>query len=125
MTCVLVHYRGAITITGFSTISGILSYCFMQMAHNFFIDRATFWHELIMHHTFIIKENSEQNLHIWLNFVSFFQSWQSRMLPLGRFRLSFNVISIYPSFITSYDQLSFHLSRFSFYIDICHCYIEF
>ena len=40
------------------------SYCFMHTAHKFkvicYIDRETFWKNLIMHHI-VIKENGEQN----------------------------------------------------------------
>ena len=76
VTWELAHYRGTVTITILFTIPGTFSYCFTKTVHNFQVlyDRATLWQELIMYHTIVIKENSEQNLHIWPNFASFFFS---------------------------------------------------
>ena len=55
-----------------------LTDCFAQSAHNFIvvvlINRTTLWHEFIMHNAIAIEENSEQNLHIWMNFTWFFRS---------------------------------------------------
>lgn len=50
-----------------------------------------------------IKENSEKNLHILSNLPNLFLSWVFRQLPLGRLGLGFDVIPIFPYFVTCYD----------------------
>ena len=73
--------------------------CFTQSTHNFkvvfLIDRTTLWQEFMMHHAIEIKENSEQNFHIWPNLMCFSRSWFFWTLPLGWLCFDFNVIAFW------------------------------
>ena len=55
-----------------------LTNCFRQSAHNFkvvfFTERTTMWEEFMIHRAIASEENSEQNLHIWLNLTCFCRS---------------------------------------------------
>ena len=74
----------------FSTIPIVL---FTQTLLNFFIvfiiNNTTFWQELMMHHTIVIKENSKQNFHILSNLACFFRSWLIWQLPMRWLGLGF------------------------------------
>ena len=56
----------------------------------------------MMHHAITIEENSEQNLHIWLNLRCFLRCGLWTLL-LGWLGFGFNVITIHSWFVTSCD----------------------
>ena len=93
----------------FPQFCAFLTNCLPQSAHNFkvlfLIDGTTLWQEFMMHHAIAVEENSDQNLHISPNLTCFFRSWLFSTLPLGWLFFNFNVIAIYPWFVTSYDLL--------------------
>ena len=57
------------------------------------IDRLTSWQEFMINYAIKIAKHSEHNLHVRPHLSSLFRSWRARMPPLGRLRLSFDVIS--------------------------------
>ena len=88
----LVRYYGAKSMIDFATIlcisDGILQISIL-------IERATLWQEFKMHNAIAIKENSEQNLHIWQNMTRFFRFWLFLTLSLAWLGFGSNIIAIY------------------------------
>ena len=100
----------------FPQFCAFLRNCFAQSSHNFnvvlCIVQKTLWQKFIMHHDIAFVENSEKNLHIWLNLTCFFRSQHFWTLPLGWLDFDFNVKAIQTWLVTSYE-LFFGKSRLS------------
>ena len=90
----------------FPQFCAFLMNCFAQSAHNFkivlLIDHATLWQEFMMHYAIAIKENSEQNLHIWPNLMCFFRSLLLYTFPLGWLDFGFNAVAIHSRFVARF-----------------------
>jgi len=67
------------------------------------VDRLTPGNELPVHHSLNVEETYQQFFYIWSHISDFFGPGWSRSLPLAWCLLAFRVITITPTFVTSYD----------------------
>lgn len=81
--------------------------CFTPTVYHFkvilFIQHTVFWKEFMIYHPIILEKNDERNFNKRLNLACFLRSWLFWQFLLERLSFGFDVITISPCFVTSYD----------------------